>query len=204
MHSKNRGGHMKAKHLMKRAGYASKGDVVKAVHEHEKSDHPGHKLTNIKLKTGGAVEGKASGGRLDKLARGGAHMGKKKPHVVVNVMNHPQTPIASSIPPIPGGMPMGGPKPMPGPAPIGAGAPGMPAGGPGLPPGAMKRGGRTAEKCAEGGEPTQGYSKGKIAPPKAEAHLKKGGKVPHMTGGAGSGVGREEKAEQYGTKPKAK
>lgn len=204
---------MRAKHLLSRTGYASGGDVAqdkamisKAFKEHDAQLHDGKK-THLKLKTGGTVEGKASGGRLDKMARGGHK--KHKAHVTVNVLNHPG---AGAMPP---------PPPMPPPAPImppGGPMPGGPMAGPGGPPmspGGMKSGGRMAKKKAMGGmmgAPTQGYSKGPLPPaPMTEPHLARGGRLggkpaPHMTGGAASGVGREEKAdlEERKAKPKAK
>ncbi len=200
-HSKH-GKNEKARHLMRRSGYALGGAMPMSptpAGMGQPAQMP------MKLKEGGAVEGKASGGRLDKMARGGR---KSKAHVTVNVMNHPQTPISPSIPPIPVGLGAagpGGPRPMPSPAPMGGGAPGVPPMG----PGGMKRGGRHKSKMAEGGEPTQGYSKGKIPEPAEEKHLKSGGRLggkaaPHMTGGSGSGVGREEKSALVKEKPKAR
>lgn len=207
--------HMRAKHLMARTGYASGGDVSqdkamirKAIDQHDDQLHGGKK-THLSLKTGGAVEGHKSGGRLDKLARGGAHHGKKKgkTHVTVNVLNHsgPTMPQKPMVPPMP--MP-------PPPDPAMAGPPGggpMPP--PAMGPGGMKTGGRMAKRAAGGsmGAPTQGYSTKKIPEPPVEKHLARGGRLggkpaPHMTGGAASGVGREEKAalEAKKAKPKAK
>jgi hypothetical protein len=103
-------------------------------------------------------EGKASGGRLDKFARGGrAKGGKKNTHI--NIVVAPKGGDAASVPP--GGPPpgIGGPPPgaIPKP-PLGAGGPppGMPTGGPGgagpLPPG-LKRGGKVKMTAgAESGE----------------------------------------------------
>jgi hypothetical protein len=76
IHSRVRAGRQKeAEHHMKRSGHG--GDkaqdakmVAKGVHEHEDHLHGG-KRTKLKLRHGGAVQGKAPKHRLDKKPRGG-------------------------------------------------------------------------------------------------------------------------------------
>lgn len=212
MHSKH-GSRQRAHHLMVRTGYKSGGAVKHADETEDKAlikkevEH-----AKIKLKEGGTVEGRATGGRLDKLARGGKHgkHHKGKPHVTVNVMNHPSAP-PPTLPPIGLGA---GPHPPMATPPVPPGGPMLPPPGAGSPPGlGMKTGGRMSKRAEGGsmGAPTQGYSTKKIPEPSEEKHLKTGGRLggkaaPHMTGGAGSGVGREEKAEYQAKyeKPKAK
>lgn len=161
------------------------------------------------------VEGKASGGRLDKYARGG---GTKKHgkghHTHINIMVAPKGGDAAPSP----GLGAGGPPPMAGGAPpmmppkapmgpppggpMGAGAPGLPpgmpppgAGGP-KPPGMMKRGGKVYSGLS---------SKANISDWAKRATgnscYEKGGKVP-MKAGAMTGEGRLEKKRAYGTKAK--
>lgn len=200
---------MKAIHLLKRTGHASGG----AIGTYKSGGTIPPVVAKSKLKTGGAVEGKASGGRLDKLARGGKH--GKKPHVTVNVMNHPSTPISPQIPPIPVGLGGAGPRPPMAPPSAPPTGP-MGPGGPPMGPGGMKTGGKIKKRAVGGpmgrsmGAPTQGYSTSPTPQmPVMEKHLKSGGRLggkaaPHMTGGAASGVGREEKSELVKEKPKAR
>lgn len=116
------------------------------------------------------VPGRASGGRLDKFARGGKTKHGTQVNIAV-VAPHGRQGAAPApggiLPPAGGGLP---PKPpiAPPPPPPGAGA--MPPPGMMKPP--MKTGGRA---------------------------YKHGGKV-HMTAGAFSGVGRLEKARHHGKK----
>ena len=170
MHPGQKRAHAMAKHF-KRGG---------KVHGDEKEDRKLiSKMINDHEKGESKVEGKKSGGRLDKYARGGKTKGKHH-HTNVNIVVAPHggPPPASGAAPAalggPPGLPPGGGLP---PRPPMAGPPGMPPGGmppPGMkPPGMMKRGGRA-------------YAKG--------------GKVP-MKAGALSGEGRLEKKKAYGLKP---
>lgn len=148
----------------------------------------------VKYATGGAVKtskpathaaggeikavGKASGGRLDKLARGGrTKKGGKGNHTKINIIVAPKAGGDAGAPPDlgAGAPPMGAPPmvpkgPMgPPPGPLGAGPPGMPPGmPPPKPPGMMSTG-------------------GKIYP------LKK----VHVRGGA-NGIGRLDEKRAYG------
>ena len=127
--------------------------ITKMINEHEGAEKP---------------EGKKSGGRLDKYARGGAAKKKHGNHVNIAIINgkgQQDAPPALGAPP--GGLPMPPPKPpMGGPPGL---PPGLPPGGPGMAPPGMK-------------------------PP---GMMKRGGKV-HMTAGADSGVGRKQKIKAYG------
>ena len=119
------------------------------------------KPEDLKRQDGGAVQGRARGGKTDRPKHGGK--------VVVNVI----APGGGGSPPPP--MPVR-PPPMAGPPP-GAMPPGAP------PPGAMPpRPPMAGMGPMPGGPPPPG-----MMPPRA-----RGGR---MTGGAASGVGREEKAE---------
>lgn len=122
---------------------------------------------SVKYATGGAVKsskpathaaggevkavGKASGGRLDKLARGGrTKKGGKGNHTKINIIVAPKGGGDAGAPPDLGAgapPPMGAPPMVPkgpmGPPPgaLGAGPPGMP---PPKPPGMMSKGGKIA------------------------------------------------------------
>lgn len=113
-------GKARAKHLTK--AYAKGGKV----HSDEAEDK---KLISKMLSAHDRkVEGKASGGRLDKYARGGA--AKKKGDTNINIVLAPQGKEPAPPPMMP--------PPMPIPPPV---AP--PGGGPGgPPPGMMQRGGK--------------------------------------------------------------
>lgn len=131
--------------------------VKRAVHRHERHDHPGKPLTP--LRKGGNVHGKRAGHRLDKHARGGR---TKKHGTQVNIIvksgDKEKEQMAAQQ-----GMAMGakaamaaGPKPPMGPPP---GPPGMPPPGagpggppPGMPPRPpMRRGGKITLKTGSGG-----------------------------------------------------
>lgn len=140
----------------------------------------------VKKATGGSVKhadmpvvGRASGGRLDKMARGGKTKGGKKHgnHVNIAIVNPKGGAEAGAAPALGGAPPPSPLRPPMGP-PMGA-PPGLPPGGPpGMPPkppGMMKKGGRA-------------YARG--------------GKVP-MKGGGDSGVGRLDKIKAYGKRARS-
>lgn len=155
------------------------------------------------------VEGKASGGRLDKFARGGAaKKSGKGHHTHINIMVAPKggdgaPPMgAGGPPPMAGGAPPMVPKgPMPPPpgGPMAGGMPGMPPGAPppggGMkPPGMMKRGGSVPSGLSSKSN-IELWGKRASSNSKYEA----GGKVP-MKAGAMTGEGRLEKKRAYGAK----
>lgn len=166
-HNESDAGKARAKHLMK--GYARGGKA----HGDEAEDRAlFKKMMKQHEKEEMKVEGRASGGRLDKFARGGKAKHHKGTNVNIAIVNPgqksdaaPKMPMPAGPPLPPPGLPPGGPPPMMPP-------PKPPMGG-GLPPGMMppmQRGGRA-------------YAKG--------------GKVP-MTAGADSGEGRLQKIKAYG------
>lgn len=118
----------------------------KASHSDEKEDRAlFKKMMNQHEKGEAKVEGRASGGRLDKLARGGKAKGKGKKgnHVNIAIVNPKGGAEAGAAPP-PGGMPMPPPR-----SPLGGSLgmpPGPPPGMPPKPPGMMKRGGKVPMK----------------------------------------------------------
>ncbi len=151
---------------------ATKAQVIKAVHEHERADHPGKPETPIKLKRAGRVEGKKAKRRLDRAA-GGRTKGKHKGTTVNIVVAGGRQDRPMPVPVAGMGRPPMGPGAAPPPAPP-PGAPGMPPRPPMGPPvaagvpGMRKHGGRTKHERAAGGR---------------------------MNGGAGGALGRIEKAE---------
>lgn len=177
-------------HHAHRAHKVSKSRVKHIMHGHKRGGGVHHddeaadrKLFNKLIKEHHAkehkVEGHASGGRLDKYARGGKTKGGKGKH-------HTQVNIAVVSPH--GGV-GGSPSPS-GASPAGLGLPGggppRPPMPPGPPPGAMPPGG------PPGMPPGMG-----MKPP---GMMKRGGKVTGQKGGADTGVGRLDKAKMYGMK----
>lgn len=188
------GGHL-SKHADK---YATKHEVVDAVHAHEGADHPGTKKTRIKLADGGLAHGGMAKPRGDRKGRGG----KKHAHTVVNVVvgGHDKPPMPI---PVPVGAGPSGP-PMPPPMPPGGGGmpPGLAAAGGPPPPGAppMQRGGRAGYKSGGSVKVESGRDKIKGLP---DGQFKRGGSVKTkkvIDDGAGGGLGRLEKAKAYGAR----
>lgn len=197
-------------HLTKHPGkYASKHDIVEAIHEHDSQKHSGTKKTRVRLAHGGIADGMAPRHRGDRKSRGG-----KKSHTTVNVLvGHGGSPAPR--PPLPVPVPVGGPVPPGGP-PIPA--PGLAGAGPMPGPLGQKHGGRSGYK--RGGKTYEG-SKADLAEDKRMAkkhgmslkewegsemdrkmdreHHKKGGHTGYpIDDGAGGGLGRLEKAKAYG------
>lgn len=174
------GGHL-TKHPDK---YATRHEVVEAVHEHEGADHPGTKKTRIKLASGGIALGGMGKIRGDRKSR--APSKGKHGHTTVNVMVGAQHKQPIPIPvPVPSGAPgVGGPMPPPPgaglPPGLAAAGPGGPGGPGGPPPGApgMNSGGRAHYK--DGGSIVSQRDKIKGLP---EGHFRKGGRAGHAEGG---------------------
>lgn len=152
----------KARHLLRRGGYKvgghvksdeaeDKAMVKKAVHKHEKHDHPGEKLT--KLKDGGEALGSKAHARPDRKARASGGKAGKKKGTQVNVIvagGHGDQPPPRPMPvPVPMGAGAPPPHPMP-PAPPPGGMPGAGMPPPGMPPRPMAKKGGRIEKAAGG------------------------------------------------------
>jgi hypothetical protein len=150
-HREHKVAHSRVSHIAK--GYATGGGV----HGDEAEDKALIKSTvkkgALKRASGGRIEGRAAGGRLD---RGGR---KKKGSTNVNVIVAPH-PGGATTPPAPPGIGAAAPAPMPVPPPRPPmPPPGGPMAGPGMPPGGpppmmpRARGGRVGKAGgAKGGE----------------------------------------------------
>ncbi len=148
------------------------------------------------------IMGRASGGRLDKFARGG----RTKPTSVNVVIQQPQQQQPQAMP-----MPMA--PPMPAPPPSAGPPPGPPSGAPpmpggllnptgtppvppmgGMPPMMRKDGGRIGPKYISGLEGNNSLRRWAKYARDNSYHRKDGGRTyPLDSGGAESGVGRLEK-----------
>lgn len=165
--------------------------IERAIHEHEKHDHPGSPLTKLKLSTGGHVKGEASRHRLDHkgshrkgMATGGAAM-EKKPHSKKEGKgakgksgNHVNIIVAPGA-----GGPHGAPMPMAAPRPPVVAPPPRP---PMAPP-----------TAGMGPRPPMGPMVGAGVPGMRAA----GGRITNLEkGGGAGGEGRLEKIKKYGKK----
>ncbi len=138
------GGHARSQAKARVKAYAKGGKV----HSDEAEDKKlFKKMINEHEKGETKVEGHASGGRLDRYARGGKTKGHKKggTHVKIAIVNKDKD--QGAMPPMmPPGMPPPGGGMPPGLPPGPGGPPGLPPGGPpGMPP--MKRGGKVPMKA---------------------------------------------------------
>ena len=204
VYGRKKGGHVDAADLA-----ADKKLIKRAMAMHDKQEHKGEHTDLSRLKKGGHVAKRASGGRLMGGKKG------KKAHTNVNVIVAPPRPAGgedkAAMPAMPAPMPR---VPVPMPMPPAGAAPSMPpAGGPpGMPPMPMrKKGGRVesnvtpvkAESLRLGTKVTHAPGKGDLSEIRKHPPItyKKGGAVyPKMRYGAGSGEGRLEKIEEYGHK----
>ncbi len=153
------------------------------------SPKPGNMALEMKRASGGSVSRYASGGKVAGYANGGRTTSKGKGTTVnINIVSAPDrsSPGAAQSPggppPVPMGLPAGGPPPGPPKPPGGPGGPGGAPGAGAIPPELIAA---LAAKKAQGGMPAPGM-------------MKKGGRVSRtkFTGGAGTGVGRLEKAKK--------
>lgn len=150
----------KANSMLKRGGYKRGGHV----HEDEAQDKKLIKKemskAKIKLKDGGAADGKMSKSCVGKYARGGAAAHKKGTTVNVIVASKPQGGAAPMMPPGAGAAPMRPPM-----APPAGGAPMPPQAGAMPPHPPMKRGGGIKLSGGAGGAEGR-MEKAKIYGPK--------------------------------------
>lgn len=153
-----------------------------------------------------AASGSGATKRLDKFARGGKVAKGTNVNIIIGAQDKPPAP--AMLPPMPPPMPAPPPGPMAGP----------PGAGPGLPPmmpprsaggratfakgGAVKGLGKVKEEGMRNGTQVDHRpGKGDLGDIRTKPPITyaRGGKVPKfLDGGAGSGVGRLEKAEEYG------